>query len=147
MDLTEEIKYTQNFSILRIVTNSTPSVVAIILFTIFLPQFFGSLLYTDSFYLISAIIIEAGLLLFIILHCRSEYKYSAFYITSDKIFFQRFNRPKQLDYIAFNDIKSLEIKSFNVVITNKKGEKLVLEYLSRPKELLDKINKLKEAAH
>lgn len=147
MDLTEEIKYTQNFSILRIVTNSTPSVVAIILFTIFLPQFFGSLLYTDSFYLISAIIIEAGLLLFIILHCRSEYKYSAFYITSDKIVFQRFNRPKQLDHIAFNDIKSLEIKSFNVVITNKKGEKLVLEYLSRPKELLDKINKLKEAAH
>lgn len=135
-------KYTQKFSVLRVITNSTASVVAIIVFLLGLPQFFGYKLYMNKYYLFSAIVLELGILAFIIIYCIREYKLSYFYIDEKEIVFHEFYSPKKLDKIALKNIQSIEIKSLNVVITSKDDKKLVLEYLSKPKELKKTIEKL-----
>ena len=137
-----KLTYTQNLSLLRIITNSTPSVIAIIIFLVFLPQFFGTALYTNTYILVSSLVVEVGLLAYISLHCYSEYRYSLFFVDEEKICFHRFNRPKKLDTIMIKDVKEITIKSFNVVVIAKNGQRLVLEYLAHPKELMVKLKQL-----
>ncbi|MDD4066333.1 MAG: hypothetical protein PHY11_05105 [Bacilli bacterium] len=134
-----ESLYTQKFSLLRVITNSVGSVVAIIIFLAFAYMFFDPTLYSDTSMLITLIIVEVVLILYILLHCFTEFKYSLFNVDREKIVFHRFNRPKKLDTIYIKDVTKIGIRSLNVVVEDDKGHKLVLEYLAKPKELAKKL--------
>ena len=128
----EKILYHKKLSLLRIITNSTPSVVVIIMILVLLPQYFFESFYnSDIVFEITVILI--GLLMFLTFHIISEKKGSYFFITPQDIHYHRFNRPNKLDKIAIKNVSKITIESLNVVIYGKDKEKLVLDYLPNPK--------------
>ncbi|MEA4821037.1 MAG: hypothetical protein VB122_02200 [Erysipelotrichales bacterium] len=128
----EKILYHKKLSLLRIITNSTPSVVVIIMILVLLPQYFFESFYnSDIVFEITVILI--GLLVFLIFHIISEKKGSYFFITPQDIHYHRFNRPNKLDKIAIKNVSKITIESLNVVIYGKDKERLVLDYLANPK--------------
>ncbi len=134
-------RYLQKFSILRIVTNSTPSVVAIIIFLILLTQFFGWRIYTNYWYVISEGIIELTILAYVIIHAYKENKNSVFYIDAKVVYFHKFDYPNKIDTIEIKNIEELTIKSCNLIIKDNKGQKLIIDYLNNPKNLKQEIEK------
>lgn len=131
--------YTQKFSLFRVITNSVGSVAAIIVFLFFATMFLDSTLYRDASMLLTLIVVELALILYIVLHCFTEYRYSLFNVDREKIVFHRFNRPKKLDTIAIKDVSKIYIRSCNVVVEGANNERLTLEYLAKPKELAKKL--------
>jgi len=141
----EKILYHKKLSLLRIITNSTPSVVVIIIILIFLPQYFLETFYNSDI-VFEVTLILVGLLIFLIYHIISEKKGSYFFITAQDIHYHKFNRPNKLDKIAIKDISKITIESLNVVVYGKNKEKLILDYLSKPQDVKKEIeNYLKDA--
>lgn len=129
-----KIIYQQNISLLKVISNYTPSVALIlILFFMSFQFFFQSFYQSDFVFEIS--LLYSGLLILEIVLVYVEYRGSVFFIDTSRIYFRRFSQKKGIDQILFSDIKEYYVNSLNFVIEDKANNRLVLDYLARPEVL------------
>lgn len=138
IDKNDKVVYTQPFSILRILTNTSINVVLILLEIALLSQYLLDL----TTMLLPTIFAQIADLIAIIVITIYDYKFSAFYITSKKVIYivptQR--QKKWLD-CEFKDIKELYTSSNNLIIITKDNIKHKIECLNKPKNILNIIKK------
>jgi hypothetical protein len=129
-----KVIYQQKISLLKVISNYTPSVALIlILFVMSFQFFFQSFYQSDFVFEISLLYI--GLLILEVVLVYVEYRGSVFFIDSTRIYFRRFSQKKGIDQILISDIKEYYVNSLNFVIEDKANNRLVLDYLARPEIL------------
>lgn len=139
-----KIIYQQRPSLLRVVTNYTPSIAIILIQFILSFQFFFDTIYQSNI-LFEFSILYIGLWVLELVLVYTEYRGTVFYIDEQKIYYRRFSQRKGITELAHGDIKNYYLASLNLVLENEKKERLVLDYLARPqilkiviKEILEK---------
>lgn len=129
-----KVIYQQKISLLKVISNYTPSVALIlILFVMSFQFFFQSFYQSDFVFEISLLYI--GLLILEVVLVYVEYRGSVFFIDSTRVYFRRFSQKKGIDQILISDIKEYYVNSLNFVIEDKANNRLVLDYLARPEIL------------
>jgi hypothetical protein len=128
------IIYQQNISLLKVISNYTPSVALILILFVMSFQFFFQSFYESDF-VFEITLLYVGLLILEIILVYLEYRGSVFFIDSTRIFFRRFSQKKGIDQILITDIKEYYVNSLNFVIEDKANNRLVLDYLARPEIL------------
>jgi hypothetical protein len=128
------IIYQQNISLLKVISNYTPSVALILILFVMSFQFFFQSFYQSDF-VFEITLLYVGLLILEIILVYLEYRGSVFFIDSTRIFFRRFSQKKGIDQILITDIKEYYVNSLNFVIEDKANNRLVLDYLARPEIL------------
>jgi hypothetical protein len=128
------IIYQQNISLLKVISNYTPSVALILILFVMSFQFFFQSFYESDF-VFEITLLYAGLLILEIVLVYVEYRGSVFFIDSTRIYFRRFSQKKGIDQILIGDIKEYYVNSLNFVIEDKNDNRLVLDYLARPEIL------------
>jgi hypothetical protein len=128
------IIYQQNISLLKVISNYTPSVALILILFVMSFQFFFQSFYQSDF-VFEITLLYAGLLILEIVLVYVEYRGSVFFIDSTRIYFRRFSQKKGIDQILITDIKEYYVNSLNFVIEDKANNRLVLDYLARPQIL------------
>jgi hypothetical protein len=129
-----KIIYQQNISLLKVISNYTPSVALILIIFFMSFQFFFQSFYQSDF-VFEISILYAGLLILEIVLVYVEYRGSVFFIDTNRIYFRRFSQKKGIDQILFSDIKEYYVNSLNFVIEDRANNRLVLDYLARPEKL------------
>lgn len=129
-----KIIYQQNISLIKVISNYTPSVALILILFIMSFQFFFESFYQSDF-VFEISLLYAGLLILEIVLVYVEYRGSVFFIDTNRIYFRRFSQKKGIDQILFSDIKEYYINSLNFVIEDRANNRLVLDYLARPEKL------------
>jgi hypothetical protein len=129
-----KIIYQQNISLLKVISNYTPSVALILIIFFMSFQFFFQSFYQSDF-VFEISILYAGLLILEIALVYVEYRGSVFFIDTNRIYFRRFSQKKGIDQILFSDIKEYYVNSLNFVIEDRANNRLVLDYLARPEKL------------
>ena len=129
-----KIIYQQNISLLKVISNYTPSVALILIIFFMSFQFFFQSFYQSDF-VFEISILYAGLLILEIVLVYVEYRGSVFFIDTNRIYFRRFSQKKGIDQILFSDIKEYYVNSLNFVIEDRANNRLVLDYLARPEIL------------
>jgi hypothetical protein len=128
------IIYQQNISLLKVISNYTPSVALILILFVMSFQFFFQSFYQSDF-VFEITLLYVGLLILEIILVYLEYRGSVFFIDSTRIYFRRFSQKKGIDQILITDIKEYYVNSLNFVIEDKVNNRLVLDYLARPQIL------------
>jgi hypothetical protein len=128
------IIYQQNISLLKVISNYTPSVTLILILFVMSFQFFFQSFYQSDF-VFEITLLYVGLLILEIILVYLEYRGSVFFIDSTRIYFRRFSQKKGIDQILITDIKEYYVNSLNFVIEDKVNNRLVLDYLARPQIL------------
>jgi hypothetical protein len=128
------IIYQQNISLLKVISNYTPSVALILILFVMSFQFFFQSFYESDF-VFEITLLYVGLLILEIILVYLEYRGSVFFIDSTRIYFRRFSQKKGIDQILITDIKEYYVNSLNFVIEDKVNNRLVLDYLARPQIL------------
>jgi hypothetical protein len=126
--------YQQNISLLKVISNYTPSVALILILFVMSFQFFFQSFYQSDF-VFEITLLYVGLLILEIILVYLEYRGSVFFIDSTRIYFRRFSHKKGIDQILITDIKEYYVNSLNFVIEDKANNRLVLDYLARPEIL------------
>jgi hypothetical protein len=129
-----KIIYQQNISLLKVISNYTPSVALILIIFFMSFQFFFQSFYQSDF-VFEISILYAGLLILEIVLVYVEYRGSVFFIDTNRIYFRRFSQKKGIDQILFSNIKEYYVNSLNFVIEDRANNRLVLDYLARPEKL------------
>jgi hypothetical protein len=129
-----KVIYQQNISLIKVISNYTPSVALILILFIMSFQFFFQSFYQSDF-VFEIILLYAGLLMLEIVLVYVEYRGSVFFIDTERIFFRRLSQKKGIDQILIKDIKEYYVNSLNFVIEDKNNNRLVLDYLARPEIL------------
>ena len=129
-----KIIYQQNISLLKVISNYTPSVALILIIFFMSFQFFFQSFYQSDF-VFEISILYAGLLILEIALVYVEYRGSVFFIDTNRIYFRRFSQKKGIDQILLSDIKEYYVNSLNFVIEDRANNRLVLDYLARPEIL------------
>lgn len=128
------IIYNQKISLLKVISNYTPSVALILILFVLSFQFFFDSFYQSNF-VFEITLLYIGLWILEIVLVYVEYRGSVFFIDQDKIYFRRFSQRKGIDHVLIKNIKDYYINSLNFVIEDKDNNRLVLEYISRPEVL------------
>lgn len=129
-----KIIYQQSISLIKVISNYTPSVVLILILFLMSFQFFFESFYQSNF-VIEITLLYVGLLILEIVLVYVEYRGSVFFIDSNRVFFRRFSQKKGIDQILISDIKEYYVNSLNFIIEDKSNNRLVLDYLARPEIL------------
>jgi hypothetical protein len=129
-----KIIYQQNISLLKVISNYTPSVALILIIFLMSFQFFFESFYQSDF-VFEISLLYAGLLILEIVLVYVEYRGSVFFIDTEKIFFRRFSQKKGIDQVLITDIKEYYVNSLNFIIEDKANNRLVLDYMARPEIL------------
>jgi hypothetical protein len=129
-----KIIYQQSISLIKVISNYTPSVVLILILFLMSFQFFFESFYQSNF-VVEITLLYVGLLILEIVLVYVEYRGSVFFIDSNRVFFRRFSQKKGIDQILISDIKEYYVNSLNFIIEDKSNNRLVLDYLARPEIL------------
>lgn len=129
-----KIIYQQSISLIKVISNYTPSVVLILILFLMGFQFFFESFYQSNF-VVEITMLYVGLLILEIVLVYVEYRGSVFFIDSNRVFFRRFSQKKGIDQILISDIKEYYVNSLNFIIEDKFNNRLVLDYIARPEIL------------
>jgi hypothetical protein len=129
-----KIIYQQKISLLKVISNYTPSVALILILFVLSFQFFFDSFYQSN-YVFEISLLYIGLWILEIVLVYVEYRGSVFFIDQEKIYFRRFSQRKGIDQVSIKNIKDYYVNSLNFVIEDKNNNRLVLEYLTRPEVL------------
>ena len=139
-----KIIYQQRPSLLRVISNYTPSIgIILILFVLSFQFFFESFYQSDFVFEITALYIGLWLLEAVLVY--TEYNGTVFFIDQEKVYYKRFSQNKGIYEMPLKEIKEYYLASLNLVLENEKKERLVLDYIAQPnilkiviKEILEK---------
>lgn len=129
-----KVIYNQKISLLKVISNYTPSVALILILFVLSFQFFFDTFYQSNF-VFEITLLYIGLWVLEIVLVYVEYRGSVFFIDQEKVYFRRFSQRKGIDQILIKNIKDYYVNSLNFVIEDKENNRLVLDYLTRPEVL------------
>lgn len=139
-----KIIYQQRPSLLRVISNYTPSIgIILILFVLSFQFFFESFYQSDFVFEITALYIGLWLLEAVLVY--TEYNGTVFFVDQEKVYYKRFSQNKGIYEMPLKEIKEYYLASLNLVLENEKKERIVLDYIAQPnilkivfKEILEK---------
>ena len=142
IDKSEKVLYSQDFSIFRLLTNSTTNVILIVAFLIMFTQYFVNGAEKELWMIIA---IQVALICMIVSLTIFDYKGSFFYITNKRILYSQASqrRSKWVD-LNYDDIKDIYCSSYNLVIISKDDKKYKLYGLAHPEKILEVIKTIKK---
>jgi hypothetical protein len=127
-------------SLLRVISNYTPSVIIILILFVLSFQFLDPNFYSSS-YLIELLILYVGLLILEIVLVYTEFKGSIFLLDNTRLVYRRFSYKKGIYELPLSKISKIDIINLNLIIEDDKKQRLIIDYLNKPKRIKEEIEK------
>jgi hypothetical protein len=127
-------------SLIRVVSNYTPSVVIILILFVLSFQFLDPNFYSSS-YLVELLILYVGLIILEIVLVYTEFKGSVFLLDNTKLVYRKFSYKKGIYEMPLSSIMKIDIINFNIILEDDKKQRLIIDYLNRPKLIKKEIEK------